>query len=321
MLRTVRHCATRFASWVYVVERISKLKRALRVVIDDAVYKKHCLKKQGRDDDPDDKEPSKIINDSAFWDAVEKFLEVMVPARVFLRYTDTRFSLACRVYEKFSDLQAKVEALELGAGFTEDDRNTVISSICGRWNNVHHPVHAAGYALDPENIMCDVPSDGEVWAGFVEVLDRLLTAEEKMAALLEWARYKKFDGISPEVLKLTSKMPPLDFWRTFLGHFPVLLKVALRVLDLRAGTRCVESHFSVMGAVHSKGRNRMVNGKVRKLTAVVTNTKMLDAAGKPGFGQEEADKGDDSDQEESDDDYVSDTDDEMDLEKLEQEEA
>ena len=40
-------------------------------------------------------------------------------------------------------------------------------------------------------------------------------------------------------------MQPLDFWRTFLGHFPVLLKVARRVLDLRAGTRCVESHFSV----------------------------------------------------------------------------
>ena len=74
-------------------------------------------------------------------------------------------------------------------------------------------------------------------------------------------------------------MPPLDFWNAFIGHFPVLFKVARCGLDLRAGTRCVESHFSVMGAVHSKGRNRMVNTRVRKLTAVVTSSRIMDAAG------------------------------------------
>ena len=37
--RTVRHCATRFASWIYVAERASKLKRALRAVIDGPVYR------------------------------------------------------------------------------------------------------------------------------------------------------------------------------------------------------------------------------------------------------------------------------------------
>ena len=90
------------------------------------------------------------------------------------------------------------------------------------------------------------------------------------------------------------------------------------MLDLWAGTRCVESHFFVMGTVHSKGRNRMVNTRVRKLTAVVTNTNMLDLASQPGFGAEEKAKAveSDSDQDESDDGYVSDTDDEMDVAKL-----
>ena len=77
-----------------------------------------------------------------------------------------------------------------------------------------------------------------------------------------------------------------------------------------------------MGAVHSKARNRMANTRVLKLTAVVTNTKMLDAAGKPGFGIEEKGKAvPGSDQGKSGDDYVSDTDDEMDLEKPEAEGA
>ena len=74
--RPVRHCATRFASWVYVVERIQKLKGPLRAAVDDPVYKKRCLTKKGRDDDPEDKEPSAIIEDPLFWTQVKKFTEV-----------------------------------------------------------------------------------------------------------------------------------------------------------------------------------------------------------------------------------------------------
>ena len=79
--------------------------------------------------------------------------------------------------------------------------------------------------------------------------------------------------------------------------------MALRILDLRAGTRCVESHFSIMGGIHSKGRSRLVNGKVRKLTYVVSNTKMLDAAAKGDFTVEQKE---DSDSDDSD--YATDTD-------------
>ena len=60
----------------------------------------------------------------------------------------------------------------------------------------------------------------------------------------------------------------------------MLLKVARCVLDLRAGARCAESYFSVMGAVHS-------NARVRKPAVVVTSTMVLDTADKPGFGIEE----------------------------------
>ena len=146
---------------------------------------------------------------------MDKFLEVMVPARAFLRYTDTRFSLACRVYEGFSDLQEKVAALGQGSGFTEDDRDIVASIICGRWDDAHHAVHAAGYLLGPENIGTDVTEKQETFTelqeGFDEVLGRLLSPAEVVAANLEWARYKKSDGISPGKLGLVDKMPPLDF--------------------------------------------------------------------------------------------------------------
>ena len=297
--RPVRNCTTRFASWVYVVERIQALKKALRVVVDDALYIARCLKKKGRDDDPEDKEPSAIINDPAFWNQVTKFLEVLVPVRVFLRYTDTRFSLACRIYEGFSNLSNKVEKLELGDGFTEEIRAQVIGIITSRWTDVHHDVHAAGYMLDPTNIKVDVSSNKELNDGFERVLSRLLSKEEKKAAKTEWAKYKELEGFAPDTLDLTDTSTATGFWKSYCGHFPTLQKkVAPRILSLQAGTRCVESHFSVMGAVHSKSRPRLINSKVRKLTAIVTNTKMLAEAEKPGFGQQEIQKavmGSDSD--------------------------
>ena len=90
-----------------------------------------------------------------------------------------------------------------------------VSIICGRWNDVHHALHAAGYFLDPENTGTDVTEKQETFTelqeGFDEVLGRLLSPAEVVAANLEWVRYKKFDGISSEKLELVDKMPPLDF--------------------------------------------------------------------------------------------------------------
>ena len=193
--------------------------------------------------------------------------------------------------------------LKLEAGFTGAIRDTVAAKVEERWTYIHHDVHAAGYALDPSNILVDVSENEEVWGGFMRILDRLCTKEEKKQALVEYAKYKNKEGLS-DFLSLTDSATPLAFWKSYCGRFTVLKnKVALRILDLRAGTRCVESHFSIMGGIHSKGRARLVNGKVRKLTYIVSNTKMLDAAAKGDFTVEEKE---DSDADDTD--YATDTD-------------
>ena len=75
----------------------------------------------------------------------------------------------------------------------------VVSMICGRWNDVHHAVHAAGYLLDPENNRVGVTEKQgtftELQEGSDGVLGRLLSPAEVVAANLEWARYRKSDGI------------------------------------------------------------------------------------------------------------------------------
>ena len=51
-----------------------------------------------------------------------------------------------------------------------------------------------------------VSANAEVWSGFLAVLGRLLTKEEKTQALLEYARFKKFDGLD-HAMGLTDSMP------------------------------------------------------------------------------------------------------------------
>ena len=70
----------------------------------------------------------------------------------------------------------------------------------------------------------------------------------------------------------------------------------------------------------------MVNSRVRKVTKVISNTKMCDIASTPGYSRQECNRpvqivhdDDNSDQEVSDDDYESDTDDdEHNLERQDQ---
>ena len=143
---------------------------------------------------------------------------------------------------------------------------------------MHEDVRAAAFCFDPTNRTCNIEGDNdEIWSGFIRILKRHLNAAELTAAMIEWALYQSPGGIRLEVLGAIGKISPRQFWFSFCAKFPNLRKFALMITPLRAGTRCVESHFSVMGNVHSKSRNRMVNGVVRKLTRVNQNTKMIAA--------------------------------------------
>ena len=103
----------------------------------------------------------------------------------------------------------KYHGLKLEAGITEEIRDEIVALVEGKWNYIHHDVHSAGYTLEPSNILVDVSSNTEVWNGFMRVLDRLCTKEEKKQALIEWAKYKNKEGLS-DVLGLTDFVTPLD---------------------------------------------------------------------------------------------------------------
>ena len=107
------------------------------------------------------------------------------------RYTDTRSSPACRVYEEICALTGKIRGLKLEADFTEEMRDKTADLVEEKWNYIQHGVHSAGYALDPPIILVGISSNTEVLDGFMRVLDRLCTKEEKKQAFIGYSYTSK----------------------------------------------------------------------------------------------------------------------------------
>lgn len=154
-----------------------------------------------------------------------------------------------------------------------------------RWNSVHHPVHAAGYLLDPVNCKDEDEPSAELHEGLEEVMKRILGTDDVTNEVAAWASWRVALASSPTKFKVSGKVHPRVYWQTvFVVSTPAhrnLKSVAMRIMGLRAGSHAVESIFSAMGHTHSKARNRLLNTRVKKMVYVKVNSRVLQHPHKP----------------------------------------
>lgn len=92
-LRIIKPCATRFASMVYATERLKLLKGVLRNITSEDEYEQYLRRRK----DSEGEKATRIVDSAGFWGSLSAFLNVTLPVRQFLRYTDSGQSLACKV--------------------------------------------------------------------------------------------------------------------------------------------------------------------------------------------------------------------------------
>eukprot|EP00965_Chrysotila_dentata_P100979 3335903-Pleurochrysis_carterae.AAC.1 len=126
-----------------------------------------------------------------------------------------------------------------------------------RWEYLHFPFHAAGYALDPEFLDTDGDTDKFTQDGLITVVERKCLADvllessdakerlrtvsvndadvqERVAvAMDEYSRSCARDCIftKPFVLANAKTMPPAHWWASYGKHLPVIATVVQRVLS------------------------------------------------------------------------------------------
>ncbi|KAK1407750.1 hypothetical protein QVD17_39376 [Tagetes erecta] len=261
---------TRFATTYLTLRSLRNEKSGLRsMFVSDKWTKSKWAK------DVKGKRASEIVFTSTFWNNVDFTLNAMGPLVRVLRLVDNEKKPAMGyIYEGMERAKTAI-ATSLGRG--SHDYMTVSEIIDKRWNSqLHHPLHAAGYYLNPQ-FYCKndgIENDTEVSTGLHDCINRLTPNKSKQDEIVKelviWVNQEGF--FSLDVAKRAqSNLAPAEWWKLYGKGTPNLQQLAVRVLSLTCSASGCERNWSTFEQIHSKKRNRLEHKKLQELAFVRYN--------------------------------------------------
>ena len=179
---------TRFAGKFREMQRLLRVKEDLQGIVVTAEYARQKFSTRGRreedlqdgevlDRDIGSKVRAILLDEEAFWKPLTVILHVAMPLIKLLRGLDGKQPMMGKVYMRMFQIGERIAALqEKGVPWAASMKRIHED----RWEFIHPPFHAAGYALDPEFIECVGDLDGPTQDG---VLLRLSNA---CASAMPW---------------------------------------------------------------------------------------------------------------------------------------
>ncbi|XP_028092495.1 uncharacterized protein LOC114292681 [Camellia sinensis] len=150
----------------------------------------------------------------------------------------------------------------------------VFQIIDQRWNaQLHRPLHAAGFYLNPEFFYKDprAAKHKEIVSGLYQCISRLipvLEVQDKVTAdLKKYENAKGLFGIPMAIRQRTTRVPA-DWWSSYGHDAPKLQQFAIKVLSLTCSSSSCERNWSVFEHLHSKKRNRLAQKYLNDLVFV-----------------------------------------------------
>ncbi|KAC9378529.1 hypothetical protein E3N88_45928 [Mikania micrantha] len=222
---------TRFATMYLTLQSLQKQKSSLRNMFASEKWTSSKWSKEAKG-----KRACEIIFTPTFWNNVLFTLKVMGPLVRVLRLVDNEKRPAMGyVYEAME--RAKI-AIGVALGKDSTDYLMVSTIIDKRWNcQLHHPLHAAGYYLNPE-FYCynvDIESDKEVYEGLIECIKRLVPDKSKqdliMTEMVIWVNQEGFFCLE-FAKRAHGKIAPAEWWKLYGKGTPNLQQFAIKVLSL-----------------------------------------------------------------------------------------
>ncbi|XP_068313933.1 uncharacterized protein [Pyrus communis] len=145
-----------------------------------------------------------------------------------------------------------------------------------RWDDqLHQPLHAAGYYLNPQFRYEDNFSDtDEVRNGLFACMDRMLgkgKEREEADVQLDLFTNKRGPFADSMAMQTRKKRTPTAWWERFGHKTPELTKFAIRVLSLTCSASGCERNWSTFSMIHTKRRNRLEHKRLNALAYVKYN--------------------------------------------------
>ncbi|KAL2320021.1 hypothetical protein Fmac_028990 [Flemingia macrophylla] len=267
----VRHGVTRFATTFLTLQRLHKQKANLRRMFtsDKWLQSKGAKEAKG-------KKATEVVLLPSFWNDVVYALKAMGPIVGVLRLVDNEKKPAMSyIYEAMN--RAK-ETIQLSFNHNEEKYKEIFEIIDRRWDcQLHHPLHAAGYYLNPEFFYKnprDMDDDQEVVDGLYKCIDRLSENDEIVDKIHnQLGTYKRGSGRFdiPAAVRAMTKMAPAEWWKMYGGQTPQLKILAIKVLSLTCSSSGCERNWSTFEHIHSKKRSKLEHQKLQDLVFVKYN--------------------------------------------------
>eukprot|EP00253_Pinus_taeda_P011952 PITA_11952 len=127
-----------------------------------------------------------------------------------------------------------------------------------RWNKqLHKPLHAAGYYLNPRyDYTTNFEVDEEVLGGLYKCIERMVPNS------------KTRDQIHNKLLNFTY------WWQQFGGECPQLQKFAIRILSQTCSASGCEQNWSSFEHIHTKKRNHLEQKQLNDMLFVQYNLRL-----------------------------------------------
>ncbi|XP_028096366.1 uncharacterized protein LOC114296273 [Camellia sinensis] len=169
------------------------------------------------------------------------------------------------------------EAIAKSFNGNEEKYKEFFEIIDNRWNvQLHRPLHAAGYYLNPEYFYANpnIEKDKEVMSGLYKCIQRLVPSNETQDKVCaELTTYKKSDGLFGMALAIRQRTTraPADWWSAYGSETPNLQTFAIKILSLTCSSSGREPNWSVFEHIHTKKRNRFAQKRLNDLVFVKYN--------------------------------------------------
>ncbi|XP_075475716.1 uncharacterized protein LOC142510171 [Primulina tabacum] len=237
----VRTANTRFATAFLTLKRFQVQQANLRKMFKSEKWAKSRYFREAAG-----KRVAEVILMSSFWKTTVFALKVGGPLLKVLRLVDgEKRSPMGYIYEA---MDIAKEAIAESFNNNEDKYRGIFEIIDKRWNvQMHHPLHAAGYFLNPEFFYSnrDIENDEEVLEGLYKCIVRLVRGEDLQDKITnQLDKYKKTEGLfglRMSIRQRASKSP---------GY---------------------ERNWSVFEHIHSKKRNRLSQQRLNDLAYIKYN--------------------------------------------------
>ncbi|KAL6517272.1 hypothetical protein OROMI_032973 [Orobanche minor] len=150
--------------------------------------------------------------------------------------------------------------------------------IDARWTpQLHHPLHAAGYYLNPQlRYEVGFSNCSEVKEGLYACMDRMLSNDDRLAADIQLDNYDNAQGDfgCPMAIRSRKLRSPGKWWERFGSKTPELTSFAIRVLSLTCSVSGCERNWSTFESIHTKKRNRLEHKRLNALVYVKYNLRL-----------------------------------------------